>query len=199
MTQDQAVVRPSLLTRWTWRAIFALFTVALLGMLADQVRPEGQNDAETARPDESCLPGQAVPLLAYPHVSQRAAADAVYNSNPPTSGPHYAAAVAPGIYRSYLVPGLTVHALEHGRVVIHYRTGTPGDVVRKLESIAKRYAPNVVLTPNPELDTPVALAAWGRIDRLDHYDEARITAFVEQLSLRYNHDYPAGANGCADP
>lgn len=196
MIQDHSVVSPPPFTRWAWRGILALFMVALLGILANQVGPKG-GDTEAPTPDESCLPGEAVPILAYPHISERAAADVVYNSNPPTSGPHFSAAVAPGIYQSYLPPGLTVHSLEHGRVVIHYRTGTPDDVVGMLESIAKRYAPNIVLTPNPEIETSIALTAWGRIDKLDHYDEARISAFVEQLSARYNHEYTARANGCA--
>lgn len=186
MIQDQAVVSPPLFTRWAWRGILALFMVALVAILANQVLPKG--DDTEATPDESCLPGEAVEIMAYPHISERAAADVVYNSNPPTSGPHFSASVAPGIYQSYLPPGLTVHSLEHGRVVIHYRTGTPDDVVGRLESIAKRYAPNIVLTPNPEIDTSIALTAWGRIDKLDHYDEDRITSFVEQLSSRHNHE-----------
>jgi len=134
--------------------------------------------------------------MKFSHISQRAAADVVYNSNPPTSGPHFSAAMAPGIYRSYLVPGLTIHALEHGRVVIHYRMGAADDIVGRLESIAKRYAPNIVLTPDPNIDTSIALTAWGRIDRLDHYDEHRITAFVEQFSRRYDHGYRA-LTGCS--
>ena len=78
MIQDQAVVSPPPFTRWAWRGILALFTVALVGILANQVRPKG-GDTEAATPDESCLPGEAVPIMPYPHISERAAADVVYN------------------------------------------------------------------------------------------------------------------------
>jgi len=51
--------------------------------------------------DDACLPGQRVPILEYPHISEQAATGVVHNSNPATSGPHYSAALAPGIYRTH--------------------------------------------------------------------------------------------------
>ena len=43
-----------------------------------------------------------------------------YNSNPPTSGPHYAQWEKPGIYSKVLQDGNLVHSLEHGYVIISY-------------------------------------------------------------------------------
>jgi hypothetical protein len=43
-----------------------------------------------------------------------------YNSNPPTSGPHYAQWEKPGIYSKVLQDGNLVHSLEHGYIVISY-------------------------------------------------------------------------------
>lgn len=43
-----------------------------------------------------------------------------YNSNPPTSGPHYAEWEKPGIYDKVLEDGKLVHSLEHGYVIISY-------------------------------------------------------------------------------
>ena len=150
-----------------------------------------------AAEDDSCLPGQQITILDFPHVSARAAADAVYNSNPPTSGAHYGAAVAPGIYSAHLPAGLSVHAMEHGRVVIHYRPDTPAGIVRELESIAKRYARDTVLHPNPEIDTQIALTAWGRIDSLESYDEERIDTFVDTPRNRYNHHSTIEPDECS--
>ena len=43
-----------------------------------------------------------------------------YNSNPPTSGPHYAQWEKPGIYNRVLEDGKLVHSLEHGYIIISY-------------------------------------------------------------------------------
>ena len=43
-----------------------------------------------------------------------------YNSNPPTSGPHYAQWEKPGIYSKVLQDGNLIHSLEHGYVIISY-------------------------------------------------------------------------------
>jgi len=177
-----------------WQAMLVVLAIVTALYVGGNLRKfvEASSDATAdnvaaAALDDACLPGRSVPIEDFPHISQRAAADVVYNSNPATSGPHYGAAVAPGIYRSNLPDGQTVHALEHGRVVIHYQPDTPADVVRQLESIGKRYAGDTVVHPNPDLDTLIALTAWGRIDTLDGYDEERILAFVDELRGRYDH------------
>lgn len=43
-----------------------------------------------------------------------------YNSNPPTSGPHYAQWEKPGIYDRALEDGNLIHSLEHGYIIISY-------------------------------------------------------------------------------
>jgi hypothetical protein len=50
--------------------------------------------------DDACLPGQRVPILDYPHISEQAATGVVYNSNrrPPdrtTAPPSRPASTAP--------------------------------------------------------------------------------------------------------
>lgn len=46
-----------------------------------------------------------------------------YNSDPPTSGPHYAEWEKPGIYDRVLADGRLIHSLEHGYIVISYNCG----------------------------------------------------------------------------
>ena len=177
-----------------WRAMFAFLGIFALIIAGSHLQGYFgvSSDASSANlaaaaVDDSCLPGRQVPILDFPHVSALAVAGTVYNSNPPTSGAHYGAAVAPGIYTSYLPPGVTVHAMEHGRVVIHYRPDTPESVVDQLESIAKQFSRDTVLNPNPEIDTQIALTAWGRIDTLDRFDRAEVVEFVDTFRNRYNH------------
>ena len=193
-----------------WHVWVTRVSVAVVAILAANYGIEGvlkfveaspdasAENAAAAAHDDSCLPGDRVDILDYPHISQQDAATVEYNSNPATSGAHYGMAVAPGIYRSTLEEPQLVHSLEHGRVAIQYLPDTPSDIVGELESIAKQYAPHVVMAPNPRLDTQIALTAWGRIDTFDEYDEERITRFVGLLHSRYDHHDQAGDDECAD-
>ena len=47
-----------------------------------------------------------------------------------------------------------------------------------LVNLTKRYSSKVILTPRPENDTAIALAAWTRLTKLDTYDEAKIQEFI---------------------
>jgi Protein of unknown function (DUF3105) len=177
--------------RWLWRAV----TVGgLLAVLTPFVHAQwdaltggvaGSRDADREAP---CLPGQAVPLMASPHIAE-AAADVDYNSNPPTSGPHFGFTVAPGIYDAPIPDGLTVHALEHGHIAIQYVPDTPAETVADLRDVARRHLNDVVLAPYPRLSDGIALTAWGRIDVLDSVDQHRITEFVDELQGRYVHGW----------
>lgn len=187
-----------------WRILFVVLVVVALVFVGTSLRKyvapstdaTASNEAAAAV-DSSCLPGRQVTILDFPHVSLSDAKSVEYNSNPPTSGAHYGAALAPGIYGEYLAPGLTVHAMEHGRVIIHYRPDTPAATVKDLERIARSFARDTVLHPNPELDTQFALTAWGRIDTFDTYDHDRVVEFVDRLRNRYNHKSTIRPDECA--
>jgi hypothetical protein len=142
----------------------------------------------TTRP-APCLPGREVPVLDSPHIPPAKLASVRYNSIPPTSGPHFAFTLAPGIYTEPVSEGLSVHAMEHGHVVIQYAPGTPRPTVQRLQRLAKRYGRDVILAPYPKLNSGIALTAWGRIDLLDRYDESRTTSFIERLRNRYVHGW----------
>ncbi|MGH8881814.1 MAG: DUF3105 domain-containing protein, partial [Stackebrandtia sp.] len=112
-----------------------------------------------------------------------------YSSEPPTSGPHFAFTPATGVYTEPMSEGLTVHAMEHGHVVIQYSPATPGETLDALRRLAKRYGRDVVVAPYPKLINGMALTAWGRIELLDRFDEASVTTFVERLRNRYVHGW----------
>ena len=54
-----------------------------------------------------------------------------YNSNPPTSGKHFPEWYPDGIYAPGTTPnlGMLVHTLEHGRIDLQYKPGTPAATV----------------------------------------------------------------------
>jgi hypothetical protein len=178
--------------RWLWRigltvgllAILVPFAHSQWGRIAGGVSGSHADDREGL-----CLPGHAVPLLASPHITQDAAGEVRYNSNPPTSGPHFVFTVAPGVYDAPIPDGLTVHALEHGHIAIQYATDTPTDTVTTLRALARRHLDEVILAPYLGLIRGIALTAWGRIEVLDGFDADRITLFVKELQGRYDHGW----------
>lgn len=69
---------------------------------------------ETVKP----LPGEAVSDLGREHVPDGTKVQ--YNSNPPTSGSHYADWTRAGVYEQPISDGHLIHALEHGYIIISY-------------------------------------------------------------------------------
>lgn len=106
-----------------------------------------------------------------------------YNSNPPTSGYHWGSGTAPWGILNELVPDtLTVHNIEHGGVVIHYRQGLDQPTLDQLTGVARSLLqenPCVVMVPRPadQIDTPIVLTAWNYLLRLETVDEAAIREF----------------------
>ena len=62
-----------------------------------------------------------------------------YKTNPPTSGNHNPVPASDGVYDPGKEPAKEhlVHSLEHGRVEIQYRPGTPMAQVKELEALFK--------------------------------------------------------------
>jgi hypothetical protein len=185
-------------SRFLWRAAaVAAILAAVVALLVGPYRAQlvataaGSRAPSRAAP---CLPGKGVAIMDSPHISVAKAASVRYNSDPPTSGPHFPFVAAVGIYTAPLPDGLTVHALEHGHIVIHYPPATAPATVRLLRDVQRRFPADTLLVPRPGLRS-ITLTAWGRIDRLPHYDEARIVRFVTALRGRYDHHWTR-PDGC---
>jgi hypothetical protein len=60
-----------------------------------------------------------------------------YRTNPPTSGNHNPDWYDDGVYAPDTTPrlGMLVHTLEHGRINIQYKPGTPARTVQELEAL----------------------------------------------------------------
>ena len=88
-----------------------------------------------------------------------------YKSNPPTSGNHTPDWYEDGIYAPGDVPNLgkTVHPLEHGRIEIQYKPGTPKATVDQLEALLAENDDgyHMLLFENTTgMDAAVAATAW---------------------------------------
>ncbi len=96
-------------------------------------------------------------------------AKVVYKTNPPTSGNHNPEWAQDGLYDADNLPplGKLVHTLEHGRIDIQYRPGTPKATVDKLEALGSEPLQfgtdgyHVLVFQNPTGMKPeVAATAW---------------------------------------
>jgi len=88
-----------------------------------------------------------------------------YKTNPPTSGNHNPDWYEDGIYDPGNTPklGMLVHTLEHGRIDVQYKPGTPAGDVTKLEAfLAESDGYHMLLFENTtNMDAAVAATAWG--------------------------------------
>lgn len=121
-------------------------------------------------------PGEAFPIQGQTHIAVGATHPA-YNSNPPTSGPHYAQPARWGVYQSELPDEQLVHNLEHGGIWISYKD-IDDTIISSLEKIATSQ-PKIILEPRSKNDAPIVLASWGRLQKFQTYDEQGILAFIE--------------------
>lgn len=66
--------------------------------------------------------GESVPIQGRDHIKV-GESHPPYNSNPPTSGPHYENPVSAGVYESEYPDEALIHSLEHGYVIVSYNCG----------------------------------------------------------------------------
>jgi hypothetical protein len=111
-----------------------------------------------------------------------------YNSNPPTSGPHYSEPAKEKYYDHELPDERLVHDLEHGDIWISYRPGIPQAVIEELKKFEDGVF--VIITPRAANDTDIALAAWTRLDKFNLEGGALDTQRVKDFILRYRDTGP---------
>ncbi len=128
-------------------------------------------------------PGQSVPQLPAVHVQPGAPHEA-YNTDPPTSGPHYAQPARAGFYDDAIDDETLVHNLEHGYIVIWYNCaeldeGECQTLRTQIQDVMDRAGSwKLIAVPRPNMDSLIALTSWGRIYKSASFDEADISDFA---------------------
>jgi hypothetical protein len=166
--------------------------VAAVTIACGPRRPQPYGGGPSSFPDASCPVEIDEPqILPAPHVG--IPSDIQWNSNPPSSGPHYPIWAAYQAYTSPVPRGYYVHNLEHGAVVFLYNCGDGGcpDVVAALQaasdaipddplctSAGQGVRVRTVITPDPLIDVPVAAAAWGWVYRAQCADLPTLRDFA---------------------
>jgi hypothetical protein len=89
-----------------------------------------------------------------------------YKTNPPTSGNHNPNWYQDGIYGPGDVPrlGMIVHPLEHGRIELQYKPGTPQSTIDQLEALVAEQSNGyhmLMFENTTKMPYAVAAAAWG--------------------------------------
>lgn len=108
---------------------------------------------------------------------------AAYNSNPPSSGWHYATPAKEGFYNisESIADEQAIHNLEHGHVWIAYHPRIGQAVIDQLKSFD---ANHIIISPRAFNETDIALVAWGRVDAFNlgggKLDTVRIENFIKR-------------------
>ena len=144
--------------------------------------------------------GRSFAAQGHAHLGADEPDDFVYNSGPPTSGPHKEIFSDQFVNPNPLPVFVQVHLLEHGNVLLQYNCTCP-DVAASLSAIAyefdsKLIAPNelqptapevqageeqgkaVIVAPYPHMKSRIALTAWTRLGVLSTVDKPKIESFI---------------------
>ncbi len=162
-------------------AAIAIFVVVISGAVGGG---EDSGNAKQASAPTGALPAQKISnlpeaakaanctLKTYPTEGREHSTDPSkwqYKTNPPTSGTHNPTWSEDGLYEPGNTPeiGFTVHTLEHGRIDIQYKKGSPKAVVDQLEAVGSEKLQFgtegyhvLVFENNTGMKPAVAATAW---------------------------------------
>ena len=148
---------------------------------------------------------QAVPAAVGDHTAELdATKDPKWNTNPPTSGPHYPVPAVYGEYDTPLKIAQVVHNLEHGAMFILYGPKVPEATVAKVREFYTEDTTGMLVAPLPSLDDKIALGAWTVPDdfepggtngtaylaKCSTFDEGAFGAFRDEMRFRGPERFP---------
>ncbi len=86
-----------------------------------------------------------------------------YDTNPPTSGDHYPEPLADGAFLDEPPAGNYLHAIEHGRIEIHYSPDLSEEDQLALKGVYDSDRGGMIMFPNAEMPYEVATTAWTQL------------------------------------
>jgi Protein of unknown function (DUF3105) len=94
-----------------------------------------------------------------------------YGTVPPTSGNHNPVPLSDGAYRTPVTSDTSkptnirneVHAMEHGRIEIHYKPSLPENEQLALKGVFDADPDGMLLYPDPDMPYDVAITAWTNL------------------------------------
>ena len=104
-----------------------------------------------------------------------------YAQSPPVGGEHNSIWQNCGFYEEPIRSETAVHSLEHGAVWITYSPDLPQDEVERLRDLAQSND-YVLVSPYPDLDSPVVASAWGKQLNLESAEDPDLERFIGAYS-----------------
>jgi hypothetical protein len=162
----------------------------------------GSSDARAALEQAGCTLS-ATPALPGVHtITSPSGTSKKWNTDPPTSGPHYQVPVVYGIYGEPVYQAQLVHNLEHGAIAVQYGKDVPAATVQELETFVQAHPRGTVLAPYPSLGDRIALEAWvtesasepakgtAYLAKCTAFDEAAFSAFFGAYQFQGPERFP---------
>jgi uncharacterized protein DUF3105 len=172
---------------------------AALGMVGGGGGKTDVAGLRTAFTDAGCTL-QVAPALKGAHsISDPSKTSPKWNTDPPTSGPHYGfnpngtvGTVIWGAYDQEVELARLVHNLEHGGVYILYGKDVPDATVEQLRAFYDDHKTGTVMAPLERLGDKFALGAWvvdgdthnGFLAKCTKFDEGAASTFFRSLQFR---------------
>ena len=128
--------------------------------------------------------GELPPAAAEYEVTERGHVQTpvTYPQTPPVGGNHAPVWQNCGYYSSAIANENGVHTLEHGAVWITYRPELPQDQIEALRQLTRGQT-FVLVTPFPNLPSPIVASAWGRQLSLERADDPELASFIRVFRL----------------
>lgn len=135
--------------------------------------------------------GQEIPIAGAEHIPEgQRATD--HNSDPPTSGQHYAQPAEAGFYEEAPPDERLIHNLEHGHIVVYYNCSglsetacedLKGGIRQAMEAagvVPSTRTLKIVAVPRPGMENMITYTGWGKLYRADSLDQEEFLLFVRQ-------------------
>ncbi len=104
-----------------------------------------------------------------------------YAQSPPVGGEHNSIWQNCGFYEEPIRSETAVHSLEHGAVWITYSPDLPQNEIARLRDLAQSND-YVLVSPYPDLDSPVVASAWGKQLNLESAEDPDLERFIGAYS-----------------
>jgi hypothetical protein len=109
---------------------------------------------------------------------QHVEGEVLYEQIPPVGGPHDSIWQSCGYYPEPIYNWHGVHSLEHGAVWVTYDPDLPEQDIQELKDLANQSY--VIVSPYPDLPSPVVASVWGKQIQLDGVDDDRLEPFIRE-------------------
>ena len=155
---------------WTGAILVPIVLIALVIFLIVRSQTSSADPGTTGK-----IPG----VVTYSNLSRQHVTGTVnYPQVPPVGGNHNAVWQNCGIYTQPIANENAVHSMEHGAVWITYQPTLSSQDVSTLTSLASGHS-YVLLSPYPNLPSPVVISAWGVQLKVTSASDPRLAQFLK--------------------